>query len=63
MEIPTKQRIKNLKNFASLDKPFKEWMTTCPRDYIWQIDEVTKDRATFSFRRTLTYKRRVNGIL
>ena len=63
MEIPTKQRIKNLKNFASLDKPFKEWLTTCPRDYIWQIDEVTKDRATFSFRRTLTYKRRVNGIL
>ena len=57
------QEIQNLKNFASIDQSFKEWLTTCPRDYIWQIDEVTKDRATFSFRRTLTYKSRVNGIL
>ena len=57
------QKIQNLKNFGSIDQSFKEWLTTCPRDYIWQIDEVTKDRATFSFRRTLTYKRRVNGIL
>ena len=57
------QKIQNLKNFASIDQSFKEWLTTCPRDYIWQIDEVTKDRATFSFRRTLTYKRRINGIL
>jgi len=61
----TKQKIQNLKNFAYLDKSFKEWLTTCPRDYIWQIDEVTKDHegdheATFTFRRTLTYKRRIN---
>ena len=56
------QKIQNLKNFASIDQSFKEWLTTCPRDYIWQIDEVTKDRATFSFRRTLTYKR-THGIL
>ena len=48
-----KQKIQNLKNFASLDKPFKEWLTTCPRDYIWQIDEVTKNHeGTFTFRRT-----------
>jgi len=48
-----KQKIQNLKNFASLDKSFKEWLTTCPRDYIWQIDEVTKDHeGTFTFRRT-----------
>ena len=53
------QKIKNLKNFASLDKPFKEWLTTCPREYIWQIDEVTEDlersskmKGTFTFRRT-----------
>ena len=52
-----KQKIHNLKNFASLDKPFKEWLTTCPREYIWQIDEVTKGHeGTFTFRRT-------NGIL
>ena len=47
MEITTKQRIKNLKNFASLDKPFKEWLTTCPREYIWQIDH----EGTFTFKK------------
>ena len=52
-----KQEIQNLKNFASLDKSFKEWLTTCPREYIWQIDKVTKNHeGTFTFRRT-------NGIL
>ena len=57
MEITTKQKIQNLKNFAYLDKSFKEWLTTCPREYIWQIDEVTKGHeGTFTFRRT-------NGIL
>ena len=57
------QKIQNLKNFGSIDQSFKEWLTTCPRDYIWEINEVTKEQATFTFRRTLTYKRRVNGIL
>ncbi len=47
--IPTKKRIKNLKNFVSMDQSFKEWLTTCPRKYIWRIDEVTKDRGTFTF--------------
>ena len=49
--------ISDLKNFASLDKPFKEWLTTCPREYIWQIDDVTKDNegdyeGTFTFKKT-----------
>ena len=57
------QKIQNLKNFGSIDQSFKEWLTTCPRDYIWEINEVTKEQAIFTFRRTLTYKRRVNGIL
>ena len=49
--------IKTLKNFASLDKSFKEWLTTCPKEYIWQINEVTDNlEGTFTFRRT-------NGIL
>ena len=48
----TKQKIKNLKNFGSLDKSFKEWLTTCPKEYIWQINDVTTDRGTFTFRRT-----------
>ena len=48
-----KQKIQNLKNFAYLDKSFKEWLTTCPREYIWQIDEVTKGHeGTFTFRKT-----------
>ena len=50
--MTTKQRIQNLKNFVSMDQSFKEWLTTCPREYIWQIDEVTgKDQGTFTFRR------------
>ena len=58
--------IKTLKNFGSMNQSFKDWLTTCPKGYIWQIDEVTKDNegdyeGTFTFRRTLTYKRRVNG--
>ena len=49
--------IETLKNFASLDQSFKDWLMTCPKEYIWQIDEVTKDHeGTFTFRRT-------NGIL
>ena len=51
--ISTKQRIQNLKNFATLDKSFKEWLTTCPREYIWQIDDVTKNHeGTFTFKKT-----------
>ena len=53
MEITTKQKIQNLKNFGSMDKSFKEWLATCPRDYIWQINEVTDNlEGTFTFRRT-----------
>ena len=43
--------IKDLKNFGSMNQSFKEWLTTCPKEYIWQIDEVTKDQGTFIFRR------------
>ena len=50
--IPTKQRIKHLKNLANMDQSFKEWLTTCPKKYIWQIGEGTKDQATFTFKKT-----------
>ncbi len=43
--------IKDLKNFASMDQSFKEWLTTCPKEYIWQIKEITEDRGTFTFRK------------
>ena len=50
--VTTKEKIKSLKNFASMDKSFKEWLTTCPREYIWQINEVTEDlEGNFTFRR------------
>ena len=45
------QKIQNLKNFASMDQSFKEWLTTCPKEYIWQINDVTKDRGTFTFKK------------
>ena len=41
-----------LKNFASMNQSFKDWLTTCPEEYIWQIIEVTEDlEGTFTFRR------------
>ena len=44
--------IETLKNFGSMDQSFKDWLTTCPEEYIWQINEVTKDHeGTFTFRR------------
>ena len=55
--IPTKRRIKNLKNFASLDKSFKKWLTTCPKEYIWQIDEVTEDLERSSMKGTFTFRK------
>ena len=45
-------KIDTFKNFASMDASFKEWLTACPKEYIWQINEVTKDQGTFTFRRT-----------
>ena len=49
--------IKTLKNFASMNQSFKDWLTTCPKEYIWQINEVTDNlEGTFTFRRT-------NGIM
>ena len=55
--IPTKQRIKNLKNFTSLDNSFKKWLTTCPKEYIWHIDEVTEDLERSSMKGTFTFRR------
>ena len=50
----TTMTIKTLKNFASMDQSFKEWLTTCPKEYIWQINEVTGDlEGNFTFRRLL----------
>ena len=44
--------IKTLKNFASMDQSFKDWLTTCPKEYIWQINEVTEDlEGNFTFRK------------
>ena len=46
--------IETLKNFGSMDQSFKDWLTTCPKEYIWQINEVTEDlEGNFTFRRLL----------
>ena len=51
MEIG-RMTIKTLKNFASMNQSFKDWLTTCPEEYIWQINEVTENlEGTFTFRR------------
>ena len=44
--------IETLKNFGSMDQSFKDWLTTCPKEYIWQVNEVTEDlEGNFTFRR------------
>ena len=44
--------IETLKNFGSMDQSFKDWLTTCPKEYIWQINEVTEDlEGNFTFRK------------
>tara|TARA_R100001129_G_C5197899_1_gene212830 strand:- start:50 stop:274 length:225 start_codon:yes stop_codon:yes gene_type:complete len=55
--IPTKKRIKNLKNFASMDQSFKKWLATCPREYTWQIDEVIEDLERSSVKGTFTFRK------
>ena len=43
--------IQTLKNFASMNQSFKDWLTTCPKEYIWQINEVTDNlEGTFTFK-------------
>tara|TARA_R100000353_G_scaffold137777_1_gene97918 strand:+ start:333 stop:518 length:186 start_codon:yes stop_codon:yes gene_type:complete len=53
----TQERIKDLKNFALLDKPFKKWLTNCPKEYIWRIDEVTEDLERSSLKGTFTFRK------
>ena len=48
-KIIAKQKIKNLKNFVGLNKSFKKWLTTCPKEYIWEINKVSKDHSVFTF--------------
>tara|TARA_Y100000813_G_C23946504_1_gene250555 strand:+ start:142 stop:369 length:228 start_codon:yes stop_codon:yes gene_type:complete len=45
----SKQEIQNLKNFVLLNQSFKKWLTTCPKEYIWEITKVTKDHSVFTF--------------
>ena len=51
MTIITKKKFQTLKNFASMNQSFKDWLTTCPEEYIWEIIEVTDNlEGTFTFR-------------
>ena len=46
-----KPPFQTLKNFVSMNQSFKDWLTTCPEEYIWEIIEVTDNlEGTFTFR-------------
>ena len=32
-----------------MNKSFRDWIKTCPREYSWQMNQVTKDRGTYTF--------------
>ena len=32
-----------------MNDSFTEWLKTCPKEYIWQMNQVTEDRGTYTF--------------
>jgi len=32
-----------------MNDSFREWLKTCPKEYIYQMNQVTKDRGTYTF--------------
>ncbi len=32
-----------------MNNSFTEWLKTCPKEYTWQMNQVTKDRGTYTF--------------
>lgn len=48
------QEIKNKEwpytyNGFIMNKSFQEWLKSCPIEYNWQMNQVTKDRGTYTF--------------
>ena len=32
-----------------MNKSFRDWVKTCPKEYSWQMNQVTKDSGTYTF--------------
>ena len=32
-----------------MNKSFRDWLKSCPKEYTWQMNQVTKDRGTYTF--------------
>tara|TARA_R100000329_G_scaffold23333_1_gene22390 strand:- start:806 stop:1012 length:207 start_codon:yes stop_codon:yes gene_type:complete len=32
-----------------MNDSFTEWLKSCPKEYTWQMNQVTKDRGTYTF--------------
>ena len=32
-----------------MNQSFREWLKSCPKEYTWQMNQVTKDRGTYTF--------------
>ena len=32
-----------------MNKSFEKWLKSCPEEYTWQMNEVTKNRGTYTF--------------
>ena len=50
----THQEIKNKEwpytyNGHIMNDSFQKWLKSCPKEYTWQMNQVTKDRGTYTF--------------
>jgi len=48
------QEIKNREwpytyNGHIMNESFEKWLESCPEEYTWQMNEVTKNRGTYTF--------------
>ena len=32
-----------------MNQSFRDWVKTCPREYAWQMNQVTKNKGTYTF--------------
>ena len=32
-----------------MNKSFRDWIKSCPKEYSWQMNQVTKDTGTYTF--------------
>ena len=32
-----------------MNDSFREWLKSCPKEYTWQMNQVTKNRGTYTF--------------